>query len=133
MRRKLRRWRAYAVIVTGVVTLAGTAALAAAPAQASTVRASTAGHASAPTVKTAHPKPKAQTSPKSAEAHYTDAGCNAANLKKNYAQCFAVVCATVSGHSAPRSIQLLMIAICAGSRGLPPMGIRAWSPIPAMR
>ena len=103
MRRKLRRWRAYAVIVTGVLTLAGTAALAAAPAQAGTVRAgavragavraSTAGHASAATVKTspAHPRPKAQASPKSAEAHYTNAGCNAANLKKNYAQCFAVV------------------------------------------
>src|SRR5215469_2300229 len=93
MRRKLRHWRAYAVIATGMVTLAGTAALAAAPAQASAVQAGTAGHASAAAVKTApaHPRPKAQASPKSAQAHYTDAGCNAANLKKNYAQCFAVV------------------------------------------
>ncbi len=40
MRRKLRHWRAYAAIVTGMVTLAGMATLTAAPAQAGT-----AGHA----------------------------------------------------------------------------------------
>lgn len=90
MRRKLRCWRAYAVIVTGMATLAGTAMLAA-PAQAGT-----AGHAgtSSSLVKTAaaHPRPKvAHASAKSAQAHYTNAGCNAASLRQNYARCFAMV------------------------------------------
>ena len=91
MRRKLRSWRAYAAIVTGTVTLAGTAVLAVAPAQASTAARTGTSHSlvrNAP----AHPKPKAgRTSLKSAEAHYTDAGCNAASLKRNYARCFAMV------------------------------------------
>jgi N-acetylneuraminic acid mutarotase len=91
MRRKLRSWRAYAAIVTGMVTLAGTAVLAAAPAQASA-----AGHTgtSSSLVRNAaaHPRPKAgNTTLKSAQAHYTDAGCNAASLKQNYARCFAMV------------------------------------------
>src|SRR5215470_11955967 len=91
MRRKLRSWRAYAAIVTGMVTLAGTAVLAAAPAQASA-----AGHtgtsSSLVSNAAAHPRPKAgNTSLKSAQKHYTDAGCNAASLKQNYARCFAMV------------------------------------------
>ncbi len=88
MRRKLRHWRAYAALVTGMVTLAAMAALTAAPAQAST-----AGHAGVARASTsAHPRPKgANASLKSAQAHYTNAGCNTASLKKNYAQCFAMV------------------------------------------
>jgi N-acetylneuraminic acid mutarotase len=90
MTRKLRRWRAYAAIATGMVMLAGTAALAAAPA-----RASTTGHAGAsgPLVKPApaRPRPATPRTLKAEEAHYTNAGCNTASLKKNYAQCFAAV------------------------------------------
>ena len=97
MRRKLRSWRAYAAVAAGMVTLAGTAVLAAAPAQASAT-----GHtgvsSSLARTAAAHPRPKAGHATlksaqalKSAEAHYTDAGCNAASLKKNYAQCFAMV------------------------------------------
>ena len=57
MRRKLRSWRAYAAVATSMVTLAGTAVLAAAPAQAST-----AGHTgtSSSLVRTAVGPPKTE-------------------------------------------------------------------------
>jgi len=72
MRRKLQRWRALAAIATGMVTLAGMAVLATAPAQAST-----GGHPA--------------TNPKTSAAHYTNAPCNIAHLRVNHARCMAIV------------------------------------------
>jgi len=73
MRRKLRRWRALAAIATGLVTLAGMAVLATAPAQAST-----GGYT-------------ATTNPKTSAAHYTNAPCNTVRLRVNHARCLSVV------------------------------------------
>ena len=72
MRRKLQRWRALAAIATGMITLAGMAVLAAAPAQAST-----GGHPA--------------TNPKTSAAHYTNAPCNTVRLKAGHARCLAIV------------------------------------------
>ena len=73
MRRKLQRWRPLAAIATGMVTLAGMAVLATAPAQAST-----GGHI-------------ATTNPKTSAAHYTNALCNTVRLRVNHARCLSIV------------------------------------------
>src|SRR5215471_17054295 len=73
MRRKLQRWRALAAIATGLVTLAGMAVLATAPAQAST-----GGHT-------------ATTNPKTSAAHYTNAPCNTVRLRVNHARWLSIV------------------------------------------
>ena len=80
MRRKLQRWRALAAIATGMVTLAGMAVLAAAPAQAST-----GGH---PGTGAAGGR---RHNPKTSAAHYTNAPCNTVRLKANHARCMAIV------------------------------------------
>jgi N-acetylneuraminic acid mutarotase len=87
MRRTL--WRAHAAIATGMVTLAGMAVLAAAPAQAGTAAPAQAGTAAkAPP---AGMKAYAASTQKPSSAHYTNAPCNSASPRRDYARCMSVV------------------------------------------
>jgi N-acetylneuraminic acid mutarotase len=93
-KRRLRHLTRYVAAGAGIVTLAGTFLLAAAPAQAGTAVPRHGTHTSAAAASTGKAgrtgKATAQAD-KSAAQHYTDAGCNTASLKANYASCFAMV------------------------------------------
>src|SRR5215472_1766703 len=94
-KRRLRHLTRYVAAGAGIVTLAGTFLLAAAPAQAGTAVPRHGTHTSAAgTGKIAAPADK------SAAQHYTNAGCNTASVKANYASCFAMVYTSVKNQIA---------------------------------
>jgi N-acetylneuraminic acid mutarotase len=88
-KRRLRHLTRYVAAGAGIVTLAGTFLLAAAPAQAGTAVPRHGTHTSA-----------AAQADKSAAQHYTNAGCNTASVKANYASCFAMVYTSVKNQIA---------------------------------
>ncbi len=93
-KRRLRHLTRYVAAGAGIVTLAGTFLLAAAPAQAGTAVPRHGTHtstAAASTGKAGRTGKATAQADKSAAQHYTDAGCNTASLKANYASCFAMV------------------------------------------